>query len=187
MFSFDSIEVSIDVQLERTRMSTSFRQPINIQEELRNNEIKCHEGRGGLFSSSKQVADKEDLQGFATDKDTRDMSDDRDRSRSTVAAQPQPGIAAGESGSVLQIDRIARDEHFPFSAMRSIDWLLRLLDFVIVSGFFVCLFLFLRFFKFPCFPHSFRSHFFIGLSCLPSFFLFLYSVFRNSEKLPPTT
>lgn len=106
-------------------------------------------------------------------------------------ARPQPRMTARESGTVVQIDRIARDEHFPFTVMRSIDWLFffSTLEFCFFLVFFFCfVFFFLRFLEFPYFSHSFRWFFFIGLS-EPSFpfFLFLYSIFRHSKNchLPP--
>ena len=73
---------------------------------------------------------------------------------------PQPGMTvclARESGTAVQISRIARDKHFPFSAMRSIDWLFRLFFFFIVFA--VVVFLKLVGFKILLTRHSNNKNF----------------------------
>lgn len=62
-------------------------------------------------------------------------------------------MTARESGTVVQIDRIARDEHFPFTVMRSIDWLFffSTLEFCFFLVFFFC-FVFSFSFGFSNFP-----------------------------------
>ena len=72
--------------------------------------------------------------------------------------RPQPGMTvclARESGTAVQISRIARDKHFPFSAMRSIDWLFRLFFFYCFAVVVVVVFLFSSYWRILNLPFLF--------------------------------